>query len=101
MDKIVQIEQAEAHAQTVIADAQQTAGDTLRVSRVSAETHLEASRQETMKLVRTHGSKHILHAQHEARLLELQGDRTRADLTNTAHHNMEGAVSAAVTLLTT
>ena len=101
MEKIVQIEQTEAHAQAVVAEAQQAARDILRAARVAAETHLDSARAETARLVRTHGSRHILHAQHDAAQLETAGEHARAEITQTADANMGGVVSAAIQLLTT
>jgi len=99
VEKIAQIEQAESRAQEMISEAQQAARDTIRAARVAASSHLDSSRAETARLIRTHGSKHILHAQHDAAQLETAGEHVRAELAQTAEANMGGVVSAALRLL--
>ena len=99
MEKIEQIEQAESRAQEMVSEAQQAARDTIRAARVAASGQLDSSRAETAKLIRTHGSKHILQAQHDAAKLEAAGEHVRAELKQTAEANMKGVVSAALQLL--
>ena len=99
MEKIVLIEQAEERARARLVAAQEEARSTVRAARIGAEAHLDESRRETARQVRTHGSKHVLQAQHDSDVLAAEGAEVRRRLTQTAHHNLEGAVSAALVLL--